>query len=287
MGLFDKLKKLSGNLSVDKAKDLLNSVNTNDIKEKLDSATDTLNNKITSINEDDITSKFESATDSIKEKIKTSFDKKEEDKYEEAIEEEVNEVDDEEYKDNNEEDVNDDDENDYNDDYNDEDDEELKARRKERNKKIAKGVAKGAMFVGSFLWAQREGADSSTSLLHAFSKTKDVDSLFDGNTDDEDEKSEKNPSKNKRIKAIAHYEYICPKNRRVLDIDVPDLHIPTASGNGDPTSDEAVEAIMNATGVNNSQARSIWNGGDSLAWHKVSYTSVDDKGKRGMTVKCR
>ena len=71
MGLFDKLKKLSGNLSVDKAKDLLNSVNTNDIKEKLDSATDTLNNKITSINEDDITSKFESATDSIKAKIQS------------------------------------------------------------------------------------------------------------------------------------------------------------------------------------------------------------------------
>ncbi|MDE5844732.1 MAG: hypothetical protein K2H44_05045 [Muribaculaceae bacterium] len=283
MGLFDKLKKLSGNLSVDKAKDLLNSVNTNDITEKLDSAKETLNSKITSINEDDITSKFESATDSIKEKINTSFEKKEEDKYEEAIEEEVNEVDDEEYKDNNE-----DDENDYNDDYNDEDDEELKARRKERNKKIAKGVAKGAMFVGSFLWAQREGADSSTSLLHAFSKTKDVDSLFGGKKDDEDEKDEKKSSKGKQIKSIVHYEYILPKNNRPFsNIDITDIEVPTIHSNGCPEEKEVIEVIMKVTGLDKSHASSLWNGGNSLAWHKVSYTSVDDKGKRGMTVKCR
>ena len=331
MGLFDKIKKLSDNLSTEK------------ISKKLTSITESIEDKIESVDLNEITSKIgsvaESATDKIKSKV-NKFDntdiKKEADKVTEKLsvkdvykDEECEEnVDIEDINDDKdahkyeecEEDVDSEDLNDDNDDYEDEEededldgdeddeseedvdsedlnddddeyeDEEAIARRKERNKKIAKGVAKGfakgAMFMGSYMWAQKHGASSDTSLLHAFSKTKEVDGLFGGKKKDDGEKKEKNQSKNKQIKAIAHYQYIRPKNNRGHNIDVPDIDIPTVSSNGIPTRDEAVKAIMDATGVSESQAASIWNGGDSLAWRKESYTYIND-GKRGMTVKCR
>ena len=259
MGLFDKIKKLSNNLSAE------------NITTKITSVSDSMTDKITStaekvdeVSTDDITTKFLSVTDSISDKI-TSISEKDDEEYED---------DDDEYKDDEEE-------------YEDDDDEEdkLKAQKKERNKKIAKGFAKGAMFVGSFLYAQKEGADSGSSLLHAFSKTKDVDDLFEGKKKEGKEKKNKDQSKGKQIRSIAHYQYICPKNNRGHNIDVPDIDIPTVDGSGCPSREEAVEVIMNVTGVSKSQAQAIWNGGATNAWRKVSYTYVND-GKRGGTVKC-
>lgn len=278
MGLFDKIKKLSSNLSADKIQGKMNSVNTEDITTKITSVNDSLVDKMESTIEkvedgaaEDIVTKFSSATDSMADKITSKFEQ--DDDYDDDDE------DDEEYdEEEDEEDYDDEDEEDY-------EDEDLKARKKERNKKVAKGFAKGAMFVGSFLYAQKEGADSGTSLLHAFSKTKEVDDFFEGKKKEGKNKKEKEQSKDKQIRSIARYQYICPKNNRGHNIDVPDIDIPTTDGSGCPSREEAVEAIMSATGVSKSQAQGIWNGGATNAWRKVSYTYVND-GKRGGTVKC-
>lgn len=278
MGLFDKIKKLSNNLSADKIQGKMNSVNTEDITTKITSVNDSLVDKMESTIEkvedgaaEDIVTKFSSATDSMADKITSKFEQ--DDDYDDDDE------DDEEYdEEEDEEDYDDEDEEDY-------EDEDLKARKKERNKKVAKGFAKGAMFVGSFLYAQKEGADSGTSLLHAFSKTKEVDDFFEGKKKEGKNKKEKEQSKDKQIRSIARYQYICPKNNRGHNIDVPDIDIPTTDGSGCPSREEAVEAIMSATGVSKSQAQGIWNGGATNAWRKVSYTYVND-GKRGGTVKC-
>lgn len=283
MGLFDKIKKLSSNLSAEKIQGKMNSVNTEDITTKItsvnDSLVDKMESKIENIEEgaaEDITTKIFSATDSMTDKMTSKFENDDDDDDEEE--------DDDEYDDDDKEDYDEDDEEEY-------DDEELKARKKERNKKVVKGFAKGAMFVGSFLYAQKEGADSGSSLLHAFNKTKEVDDLFEGKKKegkkdkDKDKDKDKEQSKGKQIRSIARYQYICPKNNRGHNIDVPDIDIPTTDGSGCPSREEAVEAIMRATGVDKALAQGIWNGGATNAWRKVSYTYVND-GKRGGTVKC-
>lgn len=165
-----------------------------------------------------------------------------------------------------------------------ENDEELKARQKERNKKIAKGFAKGAMFVGSFLYTQKcEGADAGSALEHAFKKSKDLDDLFDGKDKGGDKK--KDESKEKEIKSIVHYEYICPQNMRGHNLEIPPIDVPTVYGNGCPTREEVLKVIMEVTGVDEARAHAIWNGGSNLHWRKVCYTYVND-GKLGSTVKC-
>lgn len=289
MGLFGKLKKLTDNLNTDKIKDVISCVNTESIEKKMSSAMNKVTGKV-----DDITAdKAASAVSSMKDKIQDSYKKDKEDVF---VADEIDEIEEIETADTQNE-INSSDEiyekEDYEvdqeDDYEideDEEDEETKARKKERNKKIAKGLAKGIMFAGSFMWAQKHGADSDTSILHAINKTKQVDSMFGGKKkNDDDEKEEKKSSDTKVIKAIGHYEYICPKTRRGHNIDVPDLDIPTRDINGTPSNAEAVEAIMKATGVSKGIAQSIWNGADSTKWHKRAYTYVQN-GKRGMTVKC-
>lgn len=157
------------------------------------------------------------------------------------------------------------------------------------NKKKYKNLAKGAMFVGSFLYSQKyEGADSGAALLHAINKTKDIDDYFEGrkNSDsNSDSKDNEAKDSSREIKAIVHYKYICPKNNRGHNIDVPDINVPTIHGNGCPERDEAIDAIMQATGVDRGRASAIWNGGSNLSWRKVSYTYVNN-GKTGGTVKC-
>lgn len=166
-------------------------------------------------------------------------------------------------------------------------DEELKARKKERNKKIAKGVAKGAMFVGGFLYAQREGADKTSSLIHAFNKTKTVDEYFDGKKKEDDEPKENKSSKDKKIITIGHYEYICAESHRTdLKKRVPNIDILTVNSMGAASTEEAVEVIAKVMGIDKSLAYGIWNGGNSVEWHRTSFTYVND-GELGGTVKCR
>lgn len=165
-----------------------------------------------------------------------------------------------------------------------ESDEELKAKQKERNKKIAKGFAKGAMFVGSFLYTQKcEGADAGSALEHALKKSKDLDDFFESKGRDEDKK--KDQPEEKEIKSIVHYEYICPKNMRGHNLEIPPIDVPTVYGNGCPTREEAMKVIMEVTGVDEARAHAIWNGGSNLHWRKVCYTYVND-GKLGATVQC-
>lgn len=297
MGLFDKLKKLVSNPDAGNIQGKFGSLNIENITKKATSATDSMTNKLESLDADEIANSIDSKAELMAEKIESvdpdaivdnvasaagrmtekvasSFRKEnddDDDNYEDDYE------DDEEYEDS-------DDEYESEEEDDDEVDEEDEARKKERNKKMAKGLAKGAMFVGSFLYAQREGADSGASLMHAFKKTKDVDDLFEGKKKDK-KKKDKDQSNDKKIKSIAHYKYICPKNNRGHNIDVPDIDIPTADGSGCPTREEAIQAIKKATGVNDSTAHAIWNGGATSAWKKVSYTYVND-GKLGGTVKC-
>lgn len=287
MGLFDKFKKLSDNLNAEKVQGMIESIDVEGITTKLDSVADSMTDKIESIDVEGIGTKLDSAGESIANKIHsinvegvaTKLDTVEDSMTEKIMnvfdkEEENGEI---EFGDEDE------DETEYEDEE--EDNEELKARKKERNKKIAKGFAKGAMFVGSFLYAQKAGADSGSSLMHAFKKSKDVDNIFGGNKK-EDKKKDKKKANDNKIKSIAHYEYICPKNRRGHSINVPNIDIPTADGSGCPSREEAIDAIMKATGVDKSQAHSIWNGGATSDWHKVSYTYIND-GKPGGTVKCK
>ncbi|MDE6460920.1 MAG: hypothetical protein K2K52_08865 [Paramuribaculum sp.] len=288
MGLFDKIKKLSGNLNADNVRGMLDSVNPEDITKHVTSVTDSMAEKIESVSDKDLASGVNSIKDSVTEKIESVHDKdlasgissfrssmsNKLTSLFEKVEKEDETVETTEYEEADEDEM-----------EADEDDEELKARKKERNKKVAKGFAKGAMFVGSFLFAQKEGADSVSSLRHAFNRTKDLDDYMEGKNKGEGKKKEKNQSKEKQIKSIAHYEYICPKSHRGHNINVPNIDIPTVNL-GTPTREEAVDAIMKATGVDRPLAEGIWNGGSSNAWHMMSYTYVND-GKLGGTVKCR
>ena len=311
MGMFDKLKDLSKNVSVEKLKEAAKSINTDGIKGKMSSAMDSLKENInvaktkkpTPANDslgmekfvegmmEKSTSKVQSFSDNMVEKTMEYSDpenlkemaKNSDNKYiassttfmegmcnGESVEDAFassKEV----YKDRKEKEA------------------EKERNKPKDNKKKYKNVAKGAMFVGSFLYSQKyEGADSGAALMHAFKKTKDVDDYFEGRENKDSNKASKNDKQQnsaKEIKSIAHYEYICPKNNRGHNIDVPDIEIPTVHGNGCPEKEEAIEAIMNATGVDRSRATGLWNGGSNLHWRKVSYTYVNN-GKRGGTVKC-
>lgn len=309
--MFDKLKGISKNVNVEKLKEAAKSLNTDEIKDKMSSAMDSLKENInsakaktpTSTNDslgmgnfvegmmEKSTSKIQSFSDTMVEKTMEYSDpdnlkemaKNSDNKYiassttfmegmcnGESVEDvfaSSKEV----YQDRKEKEV-------------------AKEQSKPKdNKKKYKNLAKGAMFVGSFLYTQKyEGADSGSAFMHALNKTKDVDDYFEGRENNDSDKVSNNDMKQnsaQEIKSIVHYEYICPKNNRGHNINVPNIDVPTIHSNGCPERKEAIEAIMKATGVSESQASAIWNGGSNLHWRKVSYTYVNN-GQLGGTVKC-